>query len=260
MTNNYIIPDYIIEGIEKAIEISLNCKDEDEEIHPKVGAVLIQDKKVVETAYRGEIEPGDHAEFTLLEKKCNLNDFRNTILITTLEPCTRRGINKKPCAERIIEKGIEEVWIGLMDPNSAITTKGYILLMENNIRVWHFPPEYSEKVKELNNEFWDNEIKKYKHDVMLGPQLEIKSTIEFTDEEILIKFDEYLKHCSQEETFVHCLGEKLPLIKDYNLFNFASKNDVNENDREKYPYYLWDYEFPQKSLDFENFISDGGNW
>ncbi len=256
MTNKYIIPDYIIKGIEKAIEISLNCKDEDEEIHPQVGAVLIQDKKVVETAYRGEIEPGDHAEFTLLEKKCNLHDFRNTILITTLEPCTRRGINKKPCAERIIEKGIKEVWIGINDPNPTISTKGCTLLMENNIRVGYFPPEYSEKVKEVNNEFWDNEIKKYKHDVMLGSQLEIKSTIEYTDEEILIKFDEYLKHCSQEETFVQCLGEKLPLIKDYNLFNFASKNDVNENDREKYPHYLWDYEYPQRSLDFENFISD----
>ena len=133
MTNQYIIPDYIIKGIEKAIEISLNCKDEDEEIHPKVGAVLIKDGKIVETAYRGEIEPGDHAEFTLLERKCKLTDFRNTILITTLEPCTIRGINKKPCAERIIEKGIKEVWIGINDPNAEISTKDYILLIEKNM-------------------------------------------------------------------------------------------------------------------------------
>lgn len=56
MTNQYNIPDYIIRGIEKAIEISLNCKNEDEEIHPKVGVVLIRDENIVETAYRGEIE------------------------------------------------------------------------------------------------------------------------------------------------------------------------------------------------------------
>lgn len=256
MTNQYIIPDYIIKGIEKAIEISLNCKDEDEEIHPKVGAVLIKDERIVETAYRGEIEPGDHAEFTLLERKCKLTDFRNTILITTLEPCTIRGINKKPCAERIIEKGIKEVWIGINDPNAEISTKGYILLIEKNIKVEYFPHEYSEKVKDLNKEFWDNEVKKYKHDVMLKPQFKILSITERTDEEKLAEFEEYLEHCTQEEAFNNCLGEKLPLIKDYSLFNFASKNNVKEDDKDKFRYHLWDYEYPPKSLEFENFLLD----
>jgi len=256
MNDQYTIPGYIIKGIEKSIEISMNCKDEDEKIHPKVGAVLIKDEKIVETAYRGEINPGDHAEFILLEKKCKLNDFRNTILITTLEPCTRRGIDKRSCAERIIEKGIKEVWIGIPDPNAAISTKGSILLIENNIKVCYFPPEYSEKVKELIKEFWDYEIKKYRRNVMLSPPLEIKSIIEYTDEEILAKFKEYLKHCVQEEAFFYCLGEKLPLIKDYNLFNFTSKNDVEEDNKKIDLYYLWDYEYPKKSLDFKNFVLD----
>lgn len=75
MNEHFIIPDYIIKAIKKSIEISMNCEDKDKNIHPKVGAVLIKDEEIIETAYRGEIIPGDHAEFILFEKKCDFNFF-----------------------------------------------------------------------------------------------------------------------------------------------------------------------------------------
>ena len=139
MTDEYTIPGIIIEGIKKSIEISKNCIDEDEEPHPKVGAVLIKDDKIIETAYRGELAPGDHAEYTLLEKKSSLDEYNDCILITTLEPCTRRSSTKRPCAERIVERGISEVWIGMLDPNYEIKNIvflyyfQYIIICRNSI-------------------------------------------------------------------------------------------------------------------------------
>ncbi|KKL15624.1 hypothetical protein LCGC14_2503730, partial [marine sediment metagenome] len=116
ISKEHRIPNIIIQAIEKSIEISKKCVSEEGRISPKVGAVLIKDNKIEETAYRGEIEEGDHAEYTLLEKKLKSKDFSDTILITTLEPCTRRSSNKTSCAERIIQAGIKQVWIGINDP------------------------------------------------------------------------------------------------------------------------------------------------
>ena len=42
---------------------------EDGKASPKVGAVLLKPQGTVETASRGELRHGDHAEFTLLERK-----------------------------------------------------------------------------------------------------------------------------------------------------------------------------------------------
>lgn len=124
MSKERIIPNIIIQGIEKAIEISRSCVSEEGKITPKVGAVLIKDNEIIETAYRGEIEKGDHAEYTLIEKKYKSKDFSNTILITTLEPCTKRSTKKTSCAERIVNAGIKNVWIGINDPNYEISGKG----------------------------------------------------------------------------------------------------------------------------------------
>jgi len=257
MTNQYTIPGYIIKGIENSIEISMNCKDEDENIHPKVGAVLIKDEKIVETAYRGEIEPGDHAEFTLLEKKCKLKDFKNTILITTLEPCTVRGANKYPCAERIIEKGIGEIWIGTHDPNPQISGKGITYLRMKGINVEFFPNIYTQKIMQLNKDFFDNELKKYKHDIMLSPGgISVITSSKYKIDEILIKFETYLNQCIDQEDFILCLGEKIPLIKNYNLFNFTFEDIGREDTYQKYPYYLFEHEPLPKSLNFEKFLQD----
>ena len=44
---------------------------EDGKVSPYVGAVLVKPDGTTETAYRGELRDGDHAEFTLLERKCH---------------------------------------------------------------------------------------------------------------------------------------------------------------------------------------------
>ena len=171
ISKEHRIPNIIIQAIKKSIEISKKCVSEEGRISPKVGAVLIKGNEIFESAYRGEIEEGDHAEYTLLEKKLKLKDYSSTILITTLEPCTRRSSNKTSCAERIVQSGIRQVWIGLLDPNPDISGRGSTYLLMKNIRINYFPDEYAQEILQLNKEFWDNETKKYIHDVMHTPDL-----------------------------------------------------------------------------------------
>src|SRR5260221_3794339 len=49
-------------------EARTSISENDDRAHPKVGAVVIKDGKVLSTAHRGE-QPGNHAEYVALEKK-----------------------------------------------------------------------------------------------------------------------------------------------------------------------------------------------
>jgi ATP-dependent DNA helicase RecG len=89
-----------------AIEVMMKSIQEprDDKVSPKVGAVLIKPSGEIETAFRGELRNGDHAEFTLLERKNRSVPLDGSILFATLEPCAP-GARKHPklsCAERIV--------------------------------------------------------------------------------------------------------------------------------------------------------------
>ena len=108
------------ELMELAIEVMRQSVPEprkDGKASPKVGAVLVKPDGAVETAYRGELRYGDHAEFTLLERKNRGNKLDGSTLFSTLEPCApgARRDPKVDCAERIRLARIKEVWIGIQD-------------------------------------------------------------------------------------------------------------------------------------------------
>jgi len=70
---------------------SLSEPRDDGKVPPKVGAVLFcPSNGKIFRAHRGELRDGDHAEYTLLERKLGNEKLDDCILFTTLEPCYKR--------------------------------------------------------------------------------------------------------------------------------------------------------------------------
>jgi pyrimidine deaminase RibD-like protein len=152
--------------MERAVEEARKSKAEDERVHPKVGVVIVKDGRELATAYRGELGDGEHAEYTALEKKLTDETIAGATVYTTLEPCTTRNHPKVPCADRLIERKVSRVVIGMLDPNSEISGKGVRKLREANTAVGLFPRDLMSKIEEMNREFTRHHVG---HPAGVGP-------------------------------------------------------------------------------------------
>jgi diaminohydroxyphosphoribosylaminopyrimidine deaminase/5-amino-6-(5-phosphoribosylamino)uracil reductase len=131
-----------------AIEEHLKCTE-----FPRVGAVIVKNGILLSTGYRGE-RKGIHAERIAIEK-LSKEDLQDSTIYTTLEPCVtiQSGQTIGCCADLIIDSGIREAIIGVLDPNGIIYSEGFRKLLENKISVSFFNRALRKAVEEETFEY-----------------------------------------------------------------------------------------------------------
>ena len=139
--------------MEMAVAEAAKSRTEGGKITPKVGAVIARGCDLIASAHRGEIDLGEHAEYTALERKCHDVSIAGATVFTTLEPCTTRHPPKIPCVERLLQRKIGRVMIGMLDPNATIRGRGLLALRRANVEVCLFPNDLMAQIEELNRDF-----------------------------------------------------------------------------------------------------------
>ncbi len=99
--------------------------------NPSVGAILVKGRAVVG---RGATAPGGrpHAERIALDEAGEA--ARGSTLYVTLEPCSHFGASR-PCADAIVEAGVERVVSAMEDPNPLVGGQGHARLRAAGIAV-----------------------------------------------------------------------------------------------------------------------------
>ena len=205
------------ELMEKTIEVmnkSVNEPRPDGKVPPKVGALLLFPDGRVETAYRGELREGDHAEFTLLERKLPHENLEDCILFTTLEPCVKRNDPKVPCCRRTTNARIKQVYVGIEDKDPTVDGKGIKHLEKHGVTVKMFDRDLQRSIENVNKAFLKQALerkKKTKEEDLSSP---IEKPIANYDsskfsEEALKKFikESNLEYDYKEEDFLEYLAD-----------------------------------------------------
>jgi len=161
------------EYMKMAIEVMQNSIHEKraDKSSPYVGAVLVFPDGTTDTAFRGEFRQGDHAEYTLLDKKNRTKDLSGCWLFATLEPCApgARNAPKIPCSERIVNARISEVWFGIEDPDPKVDHGGITHMIKNGVKVHQFDSDLHKIIEDVNKEFLKGAFKRRKEAKVVKP-------------------------------------------------------------------------------------------
>jgi len=133
-----------------------NIEQRDDVKHPPaVGVILVDRKgKVLAQAYRSERIYDAHAEYVALALKLRNSRVPGAKLYTTLEPCIHvRSHGKIDCARRIVDSGISEVIMGMLDPDPRICGRGWLYLKQNGVSVRLSLLPIREEIENLNLPF-----------------------------------------------------------------------------------------------------------
>jgi diaminohydroxyphosphoribosylaminopyrimidine deaminase/5-amino-6-(5-phosphoribosylamino)uracil reductase len=97
--------------------------------NPSVGAVIVYDGKIIGEGYTSAYG-GAHAEVNAIAfAKAHYPDLlADATIYVSLEPCSHHG-KTPPCADLIIDSGIKNVVIGMVDPFAKVAGAGIKKLM-----------------------------------------------------------------------------------------------------------------------------------
>jgi len=100
--------------------------------NPMVGAVIVKNRKIISEDFHRK--PGDlHAEALAIEKAGKIAN--GSTLYVNLEPCCHLEKRTPPCTKAIINAGIKEVIVGMIDPNPRVSGKGILELKKAGIKI-----------------------------------------------------------------------------------------------------------------------------
>ncbi len=115
--------------------------------NPAVGALVVRDGEVVGQGYTQP--PGSaHAEIVALNQAGE--KARNSVMYVTLEPCSHQG-RTPPCTKTIIESGLSEVHMAMIDPNPIVSGKGEAELIREGIKT--YVGEHENEAREINEAY-----------------------------------------------------------------------------------------------------------
>lgn len=149
----FLDTDFHRKCIELAIAEARRTPAENRHLHPMVAAVAAMQGTILGTAFRGETGPGEHAEYILLDRKLGMVSLAGATVYTAVEPCTTRHHAKVSCAQRLIDRRIAKVFIGMLDPNPYLAGRSILLFREAGIDTAFFPHDLGVQVEELNRTF-----------------------------------------------------------------------------------------------------------
>lgn len=115
-----------------AIDLALHGKGRTSP-NPMVGSLITQGIRIVGQGYHRRAGEA-HAEVVALQQAGE--EARGGTLFVNLEPCCHHG-KTPPCTKAIIESGVREVVIGMIDPNPLVCEKGIEELRAAGIHVVH---------------------------------------------------------------------------------------------------------------------------
>ncbi len=100
--------------------------------NPKVGAVVVSNGKIIGEGYH-QYFGGPHAEVNALQG-LTPDKLRKATLYVNMEPCCFVG-KTPPCVELILQKSVERVVVGMIDPNPKVNGSGIDLLRKGGVAV-----------------------------------------------------------------------------------------------------------------------------
>jgi diaminohydroxyphosphoribosylaminopyrimidine deaminase/5-amino-6-(5-phosphoribosylamino)uracil reductase len=112
--------------------------------NPAVGAVVVRDGLIV--GFGHTQPPGSvHAEIMALRQAGS--KAKGATMYVTLEHCCHHG-RTPPCTQSIVDAGVAEVHVALIDPNPLVSGKGLKTLKAAGIKT--FVAQYEERAREIN--------------------------------------------------------------------------------------------------------------
>ncbi len=99
--------------------------------NPMVGAVVVRGGKIIGRGYH-QRAGGDHGEIAALKRAGKR--ARGATLYINLEPCTHQG-RTPPCTPVVIQSGVKQVVVGMVDPNPRVSGRGIKRLRQAGIQV-----------------------------------------------------------------------------------------------------------------------------